>query len=304
VVAISNSWSGFESGTDIPTRMSGDNILKLANAQGKSVNFATGDDGDNAISLGFVDVNYPASSPFATAIGGVSVALNASKQITFQTAWGTNLTEVADTVALGSPPIDPPLNEGLVGGGGGGGVSNAYPAPAFQRHLGAARRMIPDISWVADPYTGVEIIETEDSKGDQFVETIGGTSLATPMFSALWGIAAQRAGHALGQAAPYLYKLPAGAIMDVLAAPTSANNVTGELTDIAGGKQTETASDLSSPLEGQPTFTSALYNSPFSTRWFVITFGVDSTLQAGPGWDQATGVGAPNGWNFVQAFAP
>ena len=47
---------------------------------------------------------------------------------------------------------------------------------------------------------------------------------------------------------------------------------------------------------------STLYNSPYSTRWFVLTFGTDSGLPAGPGWDPATGVGTPNGWNFVQAF--
>jgi hypothetical protein len=27
----------------------------------------------------------------------------------FQTGWGTNLTEIADTVSLGSPPVVPPL---------------------------------------------------------------------------------------------------------------------------------------------------------------------------------------------------
>ena len=26
-------------------------------------------------------------------------------------------------------------------------------------------------------------------------------------------------------------------------------------------------------------------------------------MPVGPGWDQATGLGTPNGWNFVQAFA-
>ena len=56
------------------------------------------------------------------------------------------------------------------------------------------------------------------------------------------------------------------------------------------------------PLSGQPSFISALYNNPFSTRWFVISFGVDTSLAAGPGWDQATGLGTPNGWNFVQSF--
>jgi subtilase family serine protease len=301
VVAISNSWSGYESGTDVPLRQAGDQILMLANARGKAVNFATGDEGNETYDLSYVDVNYPASSPYATAIGGVSVGLDANKNISFQSSWGNNITEIADTIALGSPPIDPPFNEGFVYGGG-GGVSNVYPKPRFQSGLAGQRRLLPDISWTADPYTGVEIIITGDAQGDQFISAIGGTSLATPMFSALWGIAAQRAHHPLGQAAPYLYRLPPGAITDVNAVATSADNVTGVLSD-ANGTFPQTSWDLALPLQGQATFFSALYNSPHSTRWFVLTFGTDSALQAGPGWDPATGLGTPNGWNFVQAFA-
>jgi hypothetical protein len=77
--------------------------------------------------------------------------------------------------------------------------------------------------------------------------------------------------------------------------------VTGTIVD-AGGTNPMRASELAAPLNNQPNFISALYNSPFSTRWFVITFGADTSLQAGPGYDQATGLGTPNGWNFVQAL--
>ena len=300
VAAISNSWSGYESQTDIPLRQTGDGILMIANAKGQAVNFATGDEGNETYDLGYADVNYPASSPYATGVGGVSVALDAHQQIKFQTSWGNNITELADRASLGSPPIDPPFNEGFLYGGG-GGTSNVYALPNFQRGLGGQRRLLPDISWTADPYTGVEIIETLDNQGGQYIEVIGGTSLATPMFSALWGIAAQAAGHKLGQAAPYLYNLPPNAITDVVAKEGGANNVQGVLED-ANGVQEQTPWDLALPLQGQPTVFSALYNSPYSTRWFVLTFGTDSTLQAGPGWDPATGVGTPDGWHFVKAF--
>ncbi len=301
MVAISNSWSGYESGTDGPLRQSGDQVLMLANSRGAAVNFASGDSGNETFNLGYQDVNYPASSPYATAVGGVSVALTPNQHSLFQTSWGNNLTEVADTAALGNPPLDPPNNEGFVFGGG-GGTSNVYRLPRFQSGLGGQRRLVPDISWVADPYTGVEIVESLDSQGDQGIGVIGGTSLATPMFSALWSIAVQRAGHPLGQAAPYLYELPPGAVTDIGGTPNLQSNVTGVLQD-ANGTQNLTSWDLALPLQGLPSFVSALYNSPFSTRWFVLTFGTDSTLQTGPGWDPATGVGSPNGWNFVQAFA-
>jgi hypothetical protein len=35
--------------------------------------------------------------------------------------------------------------------------------------------------------------------------------------------------------------------------------------------------------------------------WNVVGFGTDSSLRAGPGWDNATGYGVPNGINFINA---
>jgi subtilase family serine protease len=301
VVAISNSWGDVESNTDIPSRAASDAVLKMANARGQSVNFSSGDSGNFAIDLGYIDVSSPSNSPYATSVGGVSVSLDSHQHIAWQTGWGTNLVEVADKASLGSPPLDPPGAIPLAGGGGGGGVSNVYPQPSWQHGLPGARRLQPDISWVADPYTGVEIIYTADTAGDLGIEVIGGTSVSCPMFTALWGVATQRAHHKLGSAAPRLYQLPSAAITDVLATPSHPGNVTGTIED-SSGTQHLNAWELAAPLSGQPSFISALYNSPFSTRWFVITFGVDTSLAAGPGWDQATGLGTPNGWNFVQSF--
>ncbi len=306
VVAISNSWSGFDIGIagDSEFYNAADGILQAIGAAGMSVNFSTGDFGDNSSQLGgiYTSTGWPASSPFATGVGGVSVALDSNKHIAWQTSWGTQLTEIVDKVSLGSPPLDVPNNEGFDAGGT-GGYSDTYPKPLWQFGVPGNRRGTPDISWVADPFTGVEIIFTADAKGDFGIEPIGGTSVACPMFSALWGIATQRAHHLLGQAAPRLYRLPpwSGAITDIVNF-SSPNNVTGTITD-AGGTNPLRASELAAPLNDQPQFISALYNSPHSTRWFVIDFGVDTTLPTGPGWDVATGLGTPNGWNFVQAIA-
>jgi subtilase family serine protease len=314
VVAISNSWSGFDAGyigaaDAYEFYHPVDQLLQSIGAAGISVDFSTGDSGDNAgplledVGMVGTSTGWPASSPYATGVGGVSVVLNANKHIAFQTSWGTELTEIADTVALGSPPIDEqpgPFNEGFIYGGT-GGYSDIYPKPFWQLGVPGNRRGTPDISWVGDPYTGVEIIFSVDANGDLGIEAIGGTSVACPMFTALWGLATQRAHHLLGQAAPHLYRLPYGAITDVVN-PSSPNNVTGTMTD-SGGVNPMRASELASPLNNQPNFVSALYNSPFSTRWFVITFGVDSTLATGPGWDTATGLGTPNGEAFVEAVA-
>ena len=292
---ISNSWSTIE-GLGNPARdLRVNRILEMAAAQGIDVNFVTGDFGDETVRVGFVSVDFPASSPLATAIGGTSLALNPDNSIAFQTGWGNNLTMIAETNALNNAPINPPLHLGFQSGAG-GGASLTFARPSFQSGLNVPgnTRLVPDIAMLADPFTGAEIIETIG--GELSVGVIGGTSLATPMFSGIMAIAAQQAGHGLGQAAQLLYDLPAGAVTDVPAV-SSPNNVTGMI-----NATPFTANQLAAPLGNTTSFYSALYNSPFSTRWFVLTFGTDTSLTTGPGWDNVTGVGTPNGADFVNAL--
>ena len=56
--------------------------------------------------------------------------------------------------------------------------------------------------------------------------------------------------------------------------------------------------DLASPYQNSPIFYESLYNVyPYS-----LTFGTDSSLFTNPGWDNVTGMGTPNGWNFISPF--
>jgi hypothetical protein len=58
---------------------------------------------------------------------------------------------------------------------------------------------------------------------------------------------------------------------------------------------------LAGPLSSNITnFVSLLYNG-VTTRWYVISFGTDTSLTTGSGWDNVTGLGTPNGANFVTA---
>jgi subtilase family serine protease len=252
------------------------------------------------VRVGFETVDFPASSPFATAVGGTSVALNANRTIAWQTGWGTNLTRIAGTIAEGSPPVVPPLHLGFQSGAG-GGSSLIFAKPSFQSGIPGTTRQTPDIGMLADPFTGAEIIQTDTSTGQLFVEVIGGTSLATPLFSAVMSVAAQKAQHGLGQAAPLLYGLGSG-IIDVTPF-TSATNVSGTITT-SSGTTVETADDLAQPLDGVTTYFSAIYNSPFSTRWFALMFGTDTSLKTTVGYDNVTGIGSPDGANFVNALVP
>jgi subtilase family serine protease len=301
-VAISNSWGEPESLTS-PAILDLYNALgELAASMGISVNYSSGDDGD------FTDVGIPAtvSSPasgqWATAVGGVSLALNSDKTMAFQTGWGNNFTRIATYSP--NPPIVPPLSLGFYAGAG-GGPSGFFSKPSFQEGLKGNTRLVPDISWLADPYTGVEIVEFDPNVGGPAISVIGGTSVACPMFSALWAIANQVAGESapLGLAAQYVYTLPAGAVTDVVPVG-SANNVSGTIYQATSPEVTHyTPAQLAAPLENTTTFYSALYNSN-TTRWYVLSFGTDSGLKTAVGWDNVTGVGTPNGQTFADAFTP
>jgi subtilase family serine protease len=120
--------------------------------------------------------------------------------------------------------FDPPLNFGF-NFGAGGGPSAVFSKPSFQSSLSGKHRKLPDIAWLADPFTGGVIAISEPFVSPQLEWTVyGGTSLATPMFSALWAIANQEAGVPLGQAAQYLYSMPAGTITDVVPVGSTTND--------------------------------------------------------------------------------
>jgi Predicted protease len=303
---ISNSWGGFEI---LDVLFGGQSVLKteyamtqLAAALGISTNFSTGDEGDNVAflqSFGFdvpPSVDMPSSAPYATAVGGTSLFLNSSGSIKFQTGWGNNETRLSYPDP--NPPYDPPLHLGFIFGAG-GGTSAYWPKPAFQGSLPGHKRKIPDISYVADPYTGVNIVIT--FRGSPVLEVIGGTSLATPVFSGMWAITNQAAGSKapLGQAAALLYGLPSGAINDVLPV-NNGHDVHGYIYNPPNPVLIETAAGLAQPLENTTSFLSALYHGS-STRWYDLTFGTDTSLVVTPGWDNVTGLGTPNGIHFVNS---
>jgi subtilase family serine protease len=280
-------------------------ISEIAAALGISQNISTGDSGDNlavdqANGVDAVSAGANGDSPFATAIGGTSTFLDSNHSIDLQTGWGFNFARIAE--ASPNPPTIPPLFFGFQGGSG-GGASVVYKKPKYQRGVPGKFRQQPDISMDADPETGVEIIVTPDSiPGDpQEVDVFGGTSLACPMFSALWSIANQAAGGGpIGQAAPILYDLPKSAINDVTPV-SSPFNVVGIIIDPPKPPKVESAKALAQPLENTRSFLSALFNSPTSTRWDVFTFGTDSSLTVKQGWDNVTGLGTPNGEKFIDA---
>jgi subtilase family serine protease len=273
-------------------------ISELAAVSGISTNYATGDEGDDTVYGIPPTVSTPADSPYSTGVGGVSLATNSDNTMAWQSGWGTNATGIVAPPFAGGYVADPPLNFGFQFGSG-GGASGFFLKPSFQKKVSGKWRELPDISWLADPYTGAEIVLFDGS--GEAVAVYGGTSLATPMFSAIWAIANQEAGVPLGQAAPYLYSMPAGTITDVVPVG-SKTNPTGIIQDSSGFHH-YTAAALAAPLDGTTTFYSGIYNSPFDDEWDIITFGTDLSLRTKIGWDNVTGLGTPNGQAFADFFA-
>jgi subtilase family serine protease len=293
---ISGSYGAPES-LIAPTTLETENLIsEVAAVMGVSTNYSSGDGGDYVADGIPATVIAPADSPYATAVGGVAAALNSSNGIEFQVGWGNNATILSDVSAF-----DPPQNFGFQGGSG-GGPSGFFAKPAYQAKLPGTTRQLPDIAWLADPYTGGVIAITEPGVFPPVEYQVwGGTSLACPMFSALWAIANQEAGTPLGQAAPYLYYMPKGTITDIVP-QGSYTNVTGWVKD-SQGTTNYCASCLAAPLENSQAFYSALWDVPlYPDLTYVITFGTDSGLATAWGWDNVTGVGVPNPKAFADFF--
>jgi subtilase family serine protease len=301
---------------------------EIGAVSGISANFSSGDSGDFSF-LGIPPtVSAPADSPFATAVGGVTLALNADNSIAWQAGWGNNETLLAEEGTV----FDPPLFFGFIGGAGGGPSNcvnvdanfnclSGFAKPSYQRKLPGKYRQVPDVSWLADPFTGgVIAISVPFQIPSLTWQVWGGTSLACPMFSALWAIANQEAGAPLGLAAPYLYSLPAGAVTDIVPVATK-HNVTASIQESATVTVPYSAAQI---LGGSVTgrYADAIWDyEPLADTAVLVSFGMDCSAEGpaaffgtlctdpGPlrtrvGWDNVTGVGTPNGKAFADAFHP
>src|SRR6185369_13619670 len=63
--------------------------LRQGAMQGQAFLFSSGDNGDEQANSGVVQTDYPASSRWATAVGGTSAGIGSGDRLLFQTGWGT-----------------------------------------------------------------------------------------------------------------------------------------------------------------------------------------------------------------------
>jgi kumamolisin len=138
-----------------------------------------------------IGLDAVASLPAMTSVGGTTLSTGPRGQWVTEHAW-----------------VDSPLSQGTSGG-----VSALFDRPEWQSRLTierdtARRRLSPDVSAVADPFTGVRFIfKQQEVMG-------GGTSQAAPIWAALTVLMNQylvaNGGRVLGNANPLLYRVAAG----------------------------------------------------------------------------------------------
>ncbi|WP_051939927.1 S53 family peptidase [Phaeacidiphilus oryzae] len=289
---VSASWGGPEGATDPSVFGAESQIFEEGAVEGISFNAATGDDGDyTAKGAPTPEVSDPAANPWVTAVGGTSLAVGSDGSYGWESSWG----DVGFPYANGS--WDTQAN-GVRMGAGGGGVSQVYQQPFYQRGVVPAglttrARAVPDVAMDADGLTGLAVgqstatvVARPAAAGDGVTFTaavsgfafqpVGGTSLATPLFSAMEALAQQAAGGTpLGFAAPALYaqtKSAAGTFHDVTTPP---QGLTASPELIAGDRN------------GNPV---------------LVELAHDDSLRAAAGYDDATGLGSPAG-PFLTWFA-
>jgi subtilase family serine protease len=178
---------------------------------------STGDSGSanpkvNGKIYPFATVNFPASSPLVTAVGGTSLYASTNGNYKSETVWNSD------------------------GGATGGGISQYFGEPLYQRFLPASdqallggHRGIPDISWNADPSTPILVYLSFLGHKRAGYYTIGGTSEGSPDWAGLTADLDQLAGHPIGLLNPYLYALGAAGVgyHDVTVGNNALNGVPG-----------------------------------------------------------------------------
>ncbi|MCB0919764.1 MAG: S8 family serine peptidase [Actinobacteria bacterium] len=176
-----------------------DSVLLRLGLAGTTATASSGDSGSSACfdpdaqeGPKHLAVNYPASSPNITAVGGSRIILKPHNKRKREVVWNLG----------GSPKW-----------GGGGGQSHYYARPWWQPRgmTGSARRTLPDIAMHASNapgwavYVGDDVLQSEPAG---FIP-VGGTSASSPLFAssvAIFAAKQRRAGlPAYGHIAPSLY---------------------------------------------------------------------------------------------------
>ncbi|MFF7288415.1 S53 family peptidase [Streptomyces griseorubiginosus] len=177
---VSNSYGGSESSSDTSYDSS------YFNHPGVAITVSAGDSGYGA--------EYPAASKYVTSVGGTALSTASNARGWTESVWKTSSTE-----------------------GTGSGCSTYDAKPTWQTDTGCTKRMISDVSAVADPATGVSVYDSYGITAGWY--TFGGTSAAAPIIASVYALAGTPGSSDYPAQYPYKHT---SALNDV----TSGNNGT------------------------------------------------------------------------------
>jgi hypothetical protein len=259
--------------------------------------------------------NAPASLGSVVAVGGTSLGLDAEAHRTSETVWN-------DGGPRGAAGVGP----GYVTGGG---CSRLFTAPSWQSHAPgytaaacAGTRLTADVAVVGDPLTGFDIYDDFNFCGCREVEeaikehkgweTLGGTSLSSPVVAAMYALAGGSRGLSDPGATLYAH-LGSSSLYDVTAggngycdgeaagACGTPNSEHGATLDCEGTGQCDAGNGLDGPsgvgapaglAAFEPAFPTAVITPPpWVAANIAATFGSAASSDPYPG-------GAISGWKW------
>ena len=182
-------------------------------------------------------ISYPSSSANVLSVGGTRLSVDSSGNYVSETGWG-NGTSTSTS------------------GGAGGGISRYEVQPSYQTGVvtqSTTYRTTPDVAMDADPYSGVAVIDSWDFGTSTPWVSVGGTSLAAPLWAGVIALAdqgrvlsGQKTMDGRSDTLPKIYALSSSDFHDV----TSGNNgyAAGSGYDLVTGRGTPIVNKLAVDL--------------------------------------------------------
>jgi len=222
---ISLSWGAPEQAVGREFVSSYGSIFSKAASSRITVVASSGDSGasgqqDNGSYYRHPVANWPATSPYVTAVGGTRLNLDTlGDRGGLDTAWNDTYSSAVNNFFFGNDGPNPLAT--------GGGKSAYYGRPGYQnsvRNVTGSQRGVPDISMSASCSVAVDVFETFTGGQGGWTANCG-TSESAPMFAAVVALADQDAGHGLGLINPALYALAAAHAQGIVRVASGNNTV-------------------------------------------------------------------------------
>ena len=275
---ITISYGGCESGFGPASSLAAySQLFRQANIQGQTIVGPAGDTGatdcdygnTTGVATGGLAVDFPASSPYVTGLGGSEFAENGGVYFSASNGafQGSALSYIPEMA----------WNDDAAGGGlaaGGGGASGFFVKPPYQVGTGVpndSSRDVPDLSLTASAdhdgylFCSGGFCTNGFRNLTQNLDVVGGTSVSTPSFAGILALLEQKIQSRVGNANPVIYGL------------ANSTYYSSVFHDITAGSNA----------------------SPCAAGSVNCPNGGSIGFNAGVGYDLATGWGSVNAANFV-----